>query len=141
MIKNERQYRITRSQTQKFQRAIDELEKSGPADKVHPVLHTAQINALRSQFKDLQDELSEYEELRGGKQTIAPLESFEQLPSALIQARIAAGLSQEQLADRLGLKAQQIQRYEATEYRSASLARVAEVVRVLKAINLSRKTH
>jgi ribosome-binding protein aMBF1 (putative translation factor) len=105
------------------------------------VLHAAQINALRSQFKDLQDELSEYEKLRGGKQTIAELESFEQLPSALIQARIAAGLSQEQLADRLGLKAQQIQRYEATEYRSASLARVAEVVRVLKAINLSRQTH
>ncbi len=36
-------------------------------------------------------------------------------------------LSQRQLADRLGLKEQQIQRYEATQYASASLSRLREV--------------
>jgi HTH-type transcriptional regulator/antitoxin HipB len=33
---------------------------------------------------------------------------------ALIEARIAAGLTQKALADRLGVAEQQIQRYEAT---------------------------
>ena len=50
------------------------------------------------------------------------------LPSILIKARIAQGLSQKELADRIGLKEQQIQRYEATDYASANLARIKEVV-------------
>ena len=45
--------------------------------------------------------------------------------------RIAAGLSQEELAVKLGLKPQQIQRYEATEYQAASFERVQEIMRVL----------
>lgn len=49
----------------------------------------------------------------------------------LIKGRIAAGLTQRQLADRLGLKEQQMQRYEATDYASASLARVSEVIAAL----------
>ena len=36
------------------------------------------------------------------------------LPDILIQARIAAGMSQTKLARELGLKPQQVQRYEAT---------------------------
>src|SRR6266849_3391822 len=62
---------------------------------------------------------------------VVDLASFEHLPSALIQARIAAGFTQEQLAERVGVKSQQIQRYEATDYRSASLQRVAEVIQAL----------
>jgi transcriptional regulator with XRE-family HTH domain len=56
---------------------------------------------------------------------------FGMQPQALIQGRIAAGLSQKELAERLGLKEQQIQRYDATDYASASLTRVCEVARSL----------
>jgi predicted nucleotidyltransferase len=45
--------------------------------------------------------------------------------SSLASARRAAGLSQRELAQRLGTSQQQIARWEATGYRSASLARVA----------------
>ena len=45
--------------------------------------------------------------------------AVEDLPKALIRARIAAGMTQEGLAPRLGVKPQQVQRYEATEYGSA----------------------
>ena len=130
MIKNERQYRITKTQAEKFAHALQELMTT-PKRGVHPVLHKAQIDALKSQLGDLQRELAEYETLRSGKRKVVALESLEELPKTLIQARIAAGLSQEDLAIKLGLKPQQIQRYEATEYRSASLERVNEVVRVL----------
>lgn len=40
-------------------------------------------------------------------------------------------LSQRELAGRLGLKEQQIQRYEAVEYASASLSRVSAVIQSL----------
>ena len=89
------------------------------------------MDALKSQLADLQRELTKYERLKSGKQKVVALGSLEELPKTLIQARIAGGLSQEELAAKLGLKPQQVQRYEATEYRSASLERVTEVARVL----------
>ncbi len=130
MIKNERQYRITKAQAENFCQTIAEL-KSSQSQGTHPVLRKAQREALKSQLADLQRELREYERLRAGKQKIVALGSLEELPKTLIQARIISGLSQEALAAKLGLKPQQVQRYEATEYRSASLERVTEVARVL----------
>ena len=74
---------------------------------------------------------AEYDALRTRKSPVLSLKSFEELPRALIQARIAVGMSQKDLAQRLGLKEQQMQRYEATDYASASLARVNAVIRAL----------
>ncbi len=136
MIKNERQYRITKSQAQQFEQALARIHSS-PADPnrdaqaMHPLLRKAEAEALRSQLEDLHGQLREYEDLaKGGQETFAS-HSFEDLPNALIRARIAAGLSQKELAERLGLKEQQVQRYEATEYSSASLERVKAVIRAL----------
>ena len=130
MIKNERQYRITRAQAEKFANALKE-RKASPKGDVHPMLRRAQTEGLQSQLGDLQREIEEYETLRSGKRKVVEIGSLEELPQALIQARIAAGLSQEELAAKLGLKAQQIQRYEATDYQSANLERVNEIARVL----------
>ena len=131
MIKNERQYRITKTQADKFgdvlaqlERRVSELSNSDPLVLLHK-------NAVQSQLADLCAEIEEYEALRSGRRAVLEVESFDDLPRALIQARIAAGLSQKELADRLGLKEQQIQQYEATEYASASFARISEVVDAL----------
>jgi len=48
-----------------------------------------------------------------------------------VRARIARGLSQTDLATQLNIKPQQVQRYEATNYMSASLARLIEVAAAL----------
>lgn len=132
MIKNERQYRITKSQAEKFERALAQVSGEPTGDLAsQPLLRKAQEDALRSQLADLRAQLEEYDALRSGQRSVLQLDSFEELPRALIQARIASGLTQKQLADRLGLKEQQIQQYEASEYASASLARVTEVIRAL----------
>lgn len=131
MIKNERQYRITRAQAEKFERSLAELVAKPDTPDVHPALHRAQIEALRSQLGDLKAELEEFQSLRSGKRRVVKLTSFDDLPRALVQGRIAAGLSQQDLAVKLGIKEQQVQRYEASDYQSASLARVSAVVRAL----------
>jgi transcriptional regulator with XRE-family HTH domain/dephospho-CoA kinase len=131
VIKNERQYRITKAQAEKFEKAVREMESARADQHVHPKLHQAQLDALRSQWTELQEELQEYESLRSGKRRVLPLDSFDDLPRTLIQARIAAGMSQEDLAGRLGVKPQQIQRYEASDYLGASLSRVSQVVQAL----------
>jgi ribosome-binding protein aMBF1 (putative translation factor) len=130
VIKNERQYRITKAQAERFERTLSEVSVQ-PSRGVPRALHKAQLDGLKSQLEDLRGEMLEYEALRSGKRRSLALESIEQLPKTLIQARIAAGLSQEELASKLGLKPQQIQRYEVTNYQGASLERVNEVVRVL----------
>lgn len=130
MIKNERQYRITKTQAGRFRQAIA-LAKAKPSPATHPRLRKAELDGLRSQLEDLQRDLHAYEELRSGKRRGVSLDSIEELPKMLIRARIAAGLSHEALAVKLGLKPQQIQRYEATNYQSASLERVNAIVRAL----------
>jgi len=50
---------------------------------------------------------------------------------ALLRARIAKGLAQKQLAERIGLKEQQVQRYEASEYTTASWDRIKRIIRAL----------
>ena len=134
MIKNERQYRITRAQADRFSQSLDSLrQRSGEAEDVHPLIAQAQEDALRSQLADLEEELHEYESLKAGKFPIDELSVVAELPTVLIKARIAQGLSQKDLAERLGLQEQQIQRYEATDYASASLTRIKEVVSALGA--------
>jgi transcriptional regulator with XRE-family HTH domain len=132
MIKNEREYRITKTQSEKFERALAQLSAVGGDARLHPRLQQAEREAVQSQLEELQEQMADYEALRSGKSAVISLDSLEELPQALIKARIAAGLTQRELAEKLGLKEQQIQRYEATEYASADLARFSEVARALK---------
>ena len=53
------------------------------------------------------------------------------LPEMLVQERKRLGLTHRQLAEKLGIKEQQIQRYEASRYQSASLQRLREVAKAL----------
>ena len=133
MIKNERQYRITKNQADRFSQTLDSLRRHSveAREEVLPLIAKAQEAALTSQLSDLEEQLREYESLKAGNFEIEDLNVVAELPTALIKARIAQGLSQKDLAERLRLKEQQIQRYEATDYASASLARIKEVVSAL----------
>ena len=133
MIKNERQYRITRTQAERFACTLEGLrERPEGEDGIHPEIAQAQVDAVSSQLADLEAELREYEAVREGKFQIDDLNVVNDLPALLIKARIAQGLSQRELADRIGLKEQQIQRYEATDYATAKWSRIREVVGALR---------
>jgi ribosome-binding protein aMBF1 (putative translation factor) len=132
MIKNERQYRITKAQMAKLERALAHMDQH-PEEcaAVGPKLQRAMRDGMASQLADLRREIGEYETLKSGVRRVFELSSFAELPRVLIQSRIALGLSQKELAQRLGLKEQQIQRYEATEYSGASVQRLNEVIQAL----------
>lgn len=129
MIKNERQYKITRAQAVRFSNVLESLRQRPDADdRLHPLIAKAQEDAISSQLADLESELREYESLKAGEFQWDSLSMVADLPAILIKARIARGLSQKDLAERIGLKEQQIQRYEATDYSTANLSRIKEVV-------------
>ncbi|OWK37393.1 helix-turn-helix domain-containing protein [Fimbriiglobus ruber] len=128
MIKNDRQYQATKLQADKFAVALRQAEEREYSDSL---LADLERDALRSQLDDLRAELAEYDRLRSGQVKEIQVDTVDRIPQALISARIAAGLSQKELAERLGLKEQQIQRYEVTDYASAGLSRILEVMRAL----------
>lgn len=143
MIKNEKQYRITKAQVRRFQDALAEFGGHQRPSNISARLWDAQRQAAQSQMEELQQQVEAYEQLHVGRSKEVILETVEDLPKALIRARIASGLTQEGLARRLGVKPQQVQRYEATEYESASFARILKVVHALglrmpKAVRLVR---
>ncbi|MGF1627290.1 MAG: helix-turn-helix domain-containing protein [Alphaproteobacteria bacterium] len=132
MITNERQYKITRSEADRFRKAISHLSVSAAARAdVHPRLLQAEREAMESQLADLEVEIAEYDRLKSSDLSMISINSFDELAEGLIKARIASGLSQKALAERLGLKEQQIQRYEAERYASASYQRLREVASAL----------
>ena len=132
MIKNEQQYLITKAQADRFSEALRNLNAAAAdQSEFDPALLAVQKEALQSQLSDLEADIREYELLKAGNFAFEQLESIAELPKLLIGARIASGLSQQGLADRLGMKAQQIQRYEASDYASVSFARIRRVVSAL----------
>lgn len=132
MITNERQYKITRSEAERFRRAIAAMvADTSEREDVHPRLIQAEREALESQLQDLEAELNEYDRLKSSAPAVISIDSFDELADGLIKARIASGLSQKALAERLGLKEQQIQRYEAERYATASYQRLREVADAL----------
>src|SRR3972149_4971592 len=132
MITNERQYRITSAQLEKLKTVIKDFDIKAAAERTKSkILAKAEIEALRSEYENLSMQLLEYETLKSGTVEILKASNLEEVPSILIRARIAKGFSQRQLAEAIGLKEQQIQRYEAEEYASANLQRLAEVANAL----------
>lgn len=133
MITNERQYKITNRQLAKLKAAIEEFDLKNVAKRVgSDVLANAELQALESEAKILEEQLHEYKALQSGAVATLEASSLAELPKMLIRARIAQRLSQKELADLVGLKEQQIQRYESDEYASASLRRLKEIAEALK---------
>jgi HTH-type transcriptional regulator / antitoxin HigA len=128
MITNERQYSTTRVSLRAFRDALEDIR--GRSEQEDPILHQAHIESLESEIAALSEQLEKYEAIRTGR--VPGLDvSFDDLGEALALARVAAGLTQNQLAERVGVGAQQIQRYEAREYEPASYARLKEIVSAL----------
>ena len=133
MISNKRQYSNTQKQLEKFNSVLDDLKNNVETaqDLNQQIRHQVHLDAVNSQIESLEEEISEYEQLKSGEVQKLYFDSFSQLSEALIKARIVRGLTQEQLANRLGLKTQQVQRYESTNYVAASLERISKVIEAL----------
>jgi HTH-type transcriptional regulator/antitoxin HigA len=88
-------------------------------------------NALRGSRKALARMLDGYERAQSGEFSIFAERWRSEPGVVLIIARIASGLSQADLAARLGMREQQIQRYESERYRSISLQNFRRVATAL----------
>ncbi|MEK4711651.1 helix-turn-helix domain-containing protein [Sporosarcina sp. FSL K6-5500] len=82
--------------------------------------------------EQLEEEVVYYERIRRGE--FEPIINLHNLGKSLIAYRIYVGLSQQELADRLGVSASQVSRDERNEYYGATLERVQEVMEAMRMV-------
>lgn len=129
MIQNERQYKITQAKLRALEQDLALL--AAPDPSLHPRQTLARSNSLSILIDELQQEVVEYEQLKNGQITNFPLDSIKDLPVVMIKARIVMGLTQKELAEKIGVQEQQIQRYEADHYSTVGFDRLQEVLNAL----------
>ncbi|MBN8490325.1 MAG: ImmA/IrrE family metallo-endopeptidase [Burkholderiales bacterium] len=129
MITNAREYQITKAQCA---RLVEALNSPAQASAVAPSpLSELERQALKSEVDLLSDHIRDYENLYEGRLAHLEVEGLGSLPSVLIKARIASRMTQKELAERLGVHMQQVQRYEASGYRAVSFERMLEIAQLL----------
>jgi ribosome-binding protein aMBF1 (putative translation factor) len=131
MIYNERQLKITKSRLEGFQESLAQLKVSKRPQDIDPLLWKAEQDAMKSTIEELEGDIKQYERLKAGKVKSVKVASFDDVPKALIQARIAQGFTQKDLAEKLGVREQQVQHDEEILYSSANLSRLKRVAEVL----------
>ena len=128
MIYSDKQRRISAREVDKLKAA---LAAAVDHDSEQAWLQKVEADALGSEIDRLEADIAEYDMLKAGEITFAKSFALESLPSILVRARIAAGMTQTDLAAALEMKPQQVQRYEASDYQGASLRRLIAVSDVL----------
>ncbi|RMZ58448.1 XRE family transcriptional regulator [Chryseobacterium nematophagum] len=125
MIKNEKQYTVSKSRKSDLEESLLKIKSRKITD-----FDIIMIDALESQIGSIEKEILEYVRLKEEKPLII-YSKIEDLPKALIKARIVKGLTHKDIANLLGIKEQQIQRYEAEEYSSAKFERIIEIANLM----------
>jgi transcriptional regulator with XRE-family HTH domain len=132
MIKNQRQYNVTKKNASLFEEALARVSSEPAPAEIDPVIHAAKISGIESMLQTLKDEMAEYDALLQGDVETISLSSLEELPAGLIKARIARKLTQKDLASLVGVKPQQIQRWEIEDYEKVGFGNLVEIARALE---------
>ena len=128
MIKNEKQYNTSKKRLTEFERSI-------ASKQPHVLPNSKEEGALNSLIRiknDIKEEIKQYESLKKNGLSLKRKISVTQLPKILIEHKIAKGLTQKQYAAILGIKEQQLQRYEAENYSSVSFSRLLDYLEKAK---------
>lgn len=123
MIKTDAQKERTLVQIEGFRKALAEVEKRLSGKR------SAAVRAsYQSMVRQLEDEVREYDQLKSGGLSLPPVRRLDQIAPFIVKIRIAKGVSQTELARRLGVSKQVISRYEDSDYQTVAVARLQEIL-------------
>jgi predicted XRE-type DNA-binding protein len=129
MIKTPREYEQTQERLAEAQ-AFAEAQRAALAQSgLTPKQITLAMSPLLAMQDSLAGELGWYEQARQGE--IRTLPSLSSIGRSLIALRLARGLTQRQLAERLGVNEAQISKDERNEYHGISVERAQRVLDAL----------
>lgn len=132
VLSNERQLRETAALVEGIDRALtsEELLRN-LAEGLPPKIVEGLRKSLRNEKRELLAAITAYEAAKAGNTEQFQARAGHDPGVALIVARISKGWSQKDLARRLFVPEQQVQRYESERYRSTSLGNLIRVARAL----------
>lgn len=116
--------RLLKGQADNFRRRIGNLREAKDA--------RLEVDRIERRIVELEDMKRKYGNLLRQSADIELPVSLSEIPKFLIQRRIRSGLTQEELACRLGISRQTIVRYERTGYSRASLNNILQIDTVLR---------
>jgi HTH-type transcriptional regulator/antitoxin HigA len=123
MIKSDAQRDRTLTQIEGFRQALSKVDRGKPSQR-----STAIRGSYEGMIRQLEDDLREYDQLKSGKLVLSHIERLDQIAPFIAKIRIAKGVSQTELARRLGVSKQVISRYEENEYQTVAMARLQEIL-------------
>lgn len=129
MMKTEKEYELAKKQLAK----LNEMYETQLADLKAKGLNEAQArDSLSSSWTyamQCKEEVELYEKLKMGE--LPPLENFSSKGKYFIAARIARGMTQRELAEKLNVKESAISRDERNEYHGISMDKMDRLAHVL----------
>jgi len=123
MIKSDAQRERTMAQIEGFRRALANADKEISGKRAAAVR-----GSYEGMIRQLEEELREYDQLKSGELALPHVERLDQIAPFIAKIRIAKGISQTELARRLGVSKQVISRYEENGYQSVAIARLQEIL-------------
>jgi len=123
MIKSDAQRERTVAQIEGFRQALAKAAQNKP-DKRSAAIR----GSYESMVRHLEDELREYDQLKSGELALPHVERLDQIAPFVAKIRIAKGISQTELAQRLGVSKQVISRYEESDYQTVAIVRLQEIL-------------
>ena len=123
MIKSDAQRERTVTQIEGFRRALANVAQQKPGKR-----SAAIRGSYESIIRQLENELHEYDRLKAGELALPLVERLDQIAPFVVKIRIAKGVSQTELARRLGVSKQVISRYEESDYQTVAIARLQEIL-------------
>ena len=140
MIKDESQYEFSKEWVEKFNKTIAAMERDEESKRKDFLKWDAGRGSIQCHLDQLHEEIAEYERLMAwdkSKPIEIVVENFNRLSEALIKARMAAKMSEEELAEILDIDPERIKEYEKKKYQNASLT---EILDISLALGLEFKT-
>lgn len=130
MIKDELQYEVSKEWVEKFNKTLAAMERDEEAKRKDFLKWDAGRGSIQCHLDQLHEEIAEYERLMAwdkSKPIEIVVENFNRLSEALIKARMAAKISEEELAEILDIDPERIKEYEKRKYQNASLIEILEI--------------
>jgi transcriptional regulator with XRE-family HTH domain len=140
MIKDELEYKFSKEWVEKFNKTIAAMERDEEAKRKDFLRWESGRSVIQCHLNQLHEEIAEYERLINcdkSEPIEIVVENFNKLSEALIKARMAAKMSEEELAEILDIDPERIKDYEKKKYQNASLT---EILDISLALGLEFKT-
>jgi len=126
MIRNENEYQEAARRLGEEQERLAEHRKRLEEMGLDAAEVKRALDPLRSFHEQLSEEVESYERLKRGE--MGELRNLHGLGATLVALRIALGLTQRELAERLGVHESQVSRDERNEYHAITVERASRIL-------------